>query len=76
MAKRREMLEAKPDLEQWRQAMESYTADLAASGDYPHLAEQADGSPFADTNPDELNERLFEQGLDWLLAGIAASLAE
>jgi AcrR family transcriptional regulator len=74
MAQRTESVERKPDREAYLKAMRSYAEDLAASGDYPHLAELTDADPFADANPRELSAELFELGLDWMLAGIAASL--
>jgi AcrR family transcriptional regulator len=63
-----------PDREAYLKAMRSYAEDLAASGDYPHLAELTDADLFAEANPRELSAELFELGLDWMLAGIAASL--
>jgi hypothetical protein len=46
------------------------------SGDeYPRLAELAAADPFAGVDPRALSEAQFEAGLEWLLTGIAASIA-
>lgn len=55
--------------EQWQRAHQQYQQSLIATGEYPHLASLA---PLP-TSP-ESRERLFNLGLDWLLAGIAGSL--
>jgi AcrR family transcriptional regulator len=74
MSQRMNAIERQPDREAWLKAMQAYADDMIASGDYPHLAELAGAQPFAEANPIELSAELFEVGLDWMLAGIAASL--
>lgn len=74
MGERMKTFERDPDREAWLKAMQSYTEDLIASGDFPNLAVLADADPFAEANPLELGAELFELGLEWMLDGIAASL--
>jgi len=52
-----------------QEARQQYQQSLIATGEYPHLAGLA-----AVTTSAEGRDRLFTLGLDWLLAGIAASL--
>jgi AcrR family transcriptional regulator len=63
---------AKPDgrtAKDWRQAHQEYQQALISTGDFPHLASA--GPP-----PDspESRDKLFTQGLEWLLTGIAMTL--
>src|SRR5215470_4028630 len=57
---------------QWRTASRAYLQRLLGSGDFPHLARLGPdaGIPPAD------HQRLFEAGLDWLLAGFTTTLAD
>jgi AcrR family transcriptional regulator len=54
---------------QWQEAMGPYVAGMLATGEFPQLTRYAEAAP--DTGPDEN----FEQGLGWLLDGMAARLA-
>ena len=56
---------------EWQRMATSRLEGLLATGEFPHLARA--GVPAL--LPDVDHERAFEQGLDWLLAGIAASLS-
>ena len=55
--------------EQWQEAMGPYVEAMLATGEFPHLTRYAETAP--DTGPDER----FEQGLAWLLDGMARTLA-
>ena len=55
---------------EWQRSAERRLEALVATGEYPNLARVG----VAAVLPDDDRERAFEQGLDWLLAGIAASL--
>src|SRR5215472_3998059 len=57
---------------QWRTATQAYLQRLIDSGDFPHLARlgQGPGIPPAD------HQRLFDAGLDWLLAGFTTTLTD
>ena len=51
---------------EWRQAMERYWAEMIATGDFPNL------EAFAGTDWEFAADVRFEQGLEWMLDGIAA----
>src|SRR5215471_16159670 len=57
---------------QWRTATQAYLQRLLDSGDFPHLARQG---PDAGLSPAD-HQRLFDAGLDWLLAGFTTTLAD
>jgi AcrR family transcriptional regulator len=56
--------------QQWRQALGHYQAGLIATGEFPNLAAVGSAQPSSAAD----RERYFRLGLDWLIAGIAASL--
>jgi AcrR family transcriptional regulator len=56
--------------EEWRSAATGQLEGLIATGEFPQLARIGAAAAVADRD----GERTFETGLDWLLAGIAASL--
>ena len=51
---------------EWRAAMERYWEDMIATGDFPHL------QAIAASDWELANDVRFEQGLAWMLDGIAA----
>ena len=55
---------------QRRQAVRQYHADLIATGEFPQLSSAGPPGPTSAADRD----RFFALGLDWLLAGIGASL--
>lgn len=56
--------------DEWRRTAISQLERLIATGEFPQLARIGAAAAVADRD----GERAFETGLDWLLAGIAASL--
>jgi AcrR family transcriptional regulator len=56
--------------EQWQQAVSKYRQDLIATGEFPQLSSVGPPGPTSAADRD----RYFTLGLDWLLAGVAASL--
>jgi AcrR family transcriptional regulator len=56
--------------EQWQQAVRTYHQDLIATGEFPQISSAGPPGPTSAGDRD----RYFTRGLDWLLAGIAASL--
>lgn len=54
----------------WERSALGYVDELIATGEFPHLAQA--GSKHA--LPGDNEDRVFEAGLEWLLAGIDASL--
>jgi AcrR family transcriptional regulator len=57
-------------LEQRQQAVRQYHQDLIATGEFPQLSSAGPPGPTSAADRD----RFFTLGLDWVLAGIAASL--
>src|SRR5262245_19655373 len=57
---------------QWRTATQAYLQRLIASGDFPHLAAQGLNAGL----PSAVHQRLFDAGLEWLLAGFTTTLAD
>lgn len=57
--------------EQWHQSLRHYQASLIASGEFPNLAALGPAGP---SSADD-RERMFNLGLDWLLHGIADTVA-
>lgn len=56
--------------ERWQQAVRQYHQDLVATGEFPQLSSVGPPEPTSAAD----RERFFTLGLDWLLAGIGASL--
>jgi len=57
---------------QWATATQAYLQRLLGSGDFPHLA----GAGLDAGLPPADHQRLFDAGLDWLLAGFTTTLAD
>ena len=55
-----------PSAVEWRAAMERYWEDMIATGDFPHL------QAIAASDWEVATDVRFEQGLAWMLDGIAA----
>ena len=55
-----------PGAVEWRAAMERYWEDMIATGEFPHL------QAIAASDWELANDVRFEQGLAWMLDGIAA----
>jgi AcrR family transcriptional regulator len=66
--------EGETDPGEWQQSVRGYLRRMVDTGDFPHLAEiGVDDLPLSLGMGDGADQR-FEEGLTWLLAGIAVSL--
>jgi AcrR family transcriptional regulator len=58
--------------EEWQKSTDDYFENLTADGDFPHLAEAGRAALLSAPADDWL--KTFDEGLDWILDGFAATL--